>query len=180
MDKVDGQAGCHGIASEGHLSESKAALATMGLVQTMGEGGRARERHGSHDPARLETFLEWSKIRALGEPANCQAGAGGLVEVVEGVVEREGFGGGRGGRGGPKLWKPRRLPRRRSSGRTTHDHQRIHSHPRTRTLDRRRDDSREAEALCQPGVNRIGTLSSRNTAPLRWPSRNCTRPRPRM
>ena len=23
-------------------------------------------------------------------------------------------------------------------------------------------------------VNRIGTLSSRNTAPLRWPSRNCT------
>ncbi|KAJ6277326.1 hypothetical protein J3E71DRAFT_372449 [Bipolaris maydis] len=28
------------------------------------------ERHGSHDPARLETFLEWSTIRALGEPAN--------------------------------------------------------------------------------------------------------------
>lgn len=32
LDKVDGQAGCHGIASEGPLSESKAALAAMGLV----------------------------------------------------------------------------------------------------------------------------------------------------
>ncbi|EMD91131.1 hypothetical protein COCC4DRAFT_135974 [Bipolaris maydis ATCC 48331] len=119
------------------------------------------ERHGSHDPARLETFLEWSTIRALGEPANASpepaawwsgGGVGKVGEVGRSYGSHDDF------PGAEAVAGPR----------TT-------AYASTRTLAPSRPyavSSRTERPFVS--VNRIRTLSSRTTAPLRSPSRNCT------
>ena len=110
--KVGGGGGSRsGVARPGVMGKVPKGMAASQRA-TMWDGQTMGERQGSHDAARLETLLGWWKSGSVDEQADQGPWGGRRPMAARPARGRSQVG------GGPRLWKPWLLPRRRSSGRT--------------------------------------------------------------